>query len=225
VKAPPYNETGGPDEEITMELNYDDAVAFVSSFVQADPLHRPVHLVGHSMGGFAIQKIGARRPELVKSLTLIGTSSDPESGETKSLEKQFFGWFVHWFGINRFIIRSLLEIFFDESFPREQPLEAQYWEDFFMRNSHNSLFRSLQGVWDRPDTTHLMAKIVAPTLIIHGQNDKAINIELARKLHENIVGSEIMVVQNAGHQVPQEKPDLVITRMKEFLLKVEGQSL
>ncbi len=38
----------------------------------------PVHYVGLSMGGFVGMRLAAHRPELLRSLTLLDTSADPE---------------------------------------------------------------------------------------------------------------------------------------------------
>ena len=40
---------------------------------------QPVHFVGLSMGGFVGMRLGARRPELLKTLTLIETAADGAS--------------------------------------------------------------------------------------------------------------------------------------------------
>jgi pimeloyl-ACP methyl ester carboxylesterase len=44
----------------------------------------PVHYAGLSMGGFVGLRLAARRPDLVRSLTLIDTSAGPEDPEKVS---------------------------------------------------------------------------------------------------------------------------------------------
>src|SRR5512138_526023 len=58
---------------IGMELVWQDAVALLTKLGTG-----PVHFVGLSMGGFVAMRMGARRPDLVRSLILVETSSDPE---------------------------------------------------------------------------------------------------------------------------------------------------
>src|SRR4051812_460128 len=63
--------TSGGDYE--MDTLFTDAVALIEHLGVA-----PVHWVGLSMGGFVGQRIGARRGELLRSLTLLDTSADRE---------------------------------------------------------------------------------------------------------------------------------------------------
>src|SRR5262245_45532848 len=61
---------------IGMELVWQDAVALLTALRTG-----PVHFAGLSMGGFVAMRMGARRPDLVKTLILLETSSDPEPAE------------------------------------------------------------------------------------------------------------------------------------------------
>src|SRR6478609_2640126 len=56
-----------------MERLTDDAVRLIAKLDAA-----PCHFVGLSMGGFVGMRIAARRPELLRSLTLIETAADGE---------------------------------------------------------------------------------------------------------------------------------------------------
>jgi 3-oxoadipate enol-lactonase len=56
-----------------METLAEDAAQLIEALGCA-----PCHFVGLSMGGFAGMRLTARRPELIRSLTLLETSADPE---------------------------------------------------------------------------------------------------------------------------------------------------
>jgi len=62
-----------------MEMIYADGVALINALKL--PL---VHFVGLSMGGFVGMRIGARHPELLKSLVLLDTSADAEPARESS---------------------------------------------------------------------------------------------------------------------------------------------
>jgi len=63
-------------ECIGMELVWKDAVALLEKLGTG-----AVHFCGLSMGGFVGMRMAARRPDLVRSLMLLETSSDPEPTE------------------------------------------------------------------------------------------------------------------------------------------------
>src|SRR4051794_3254342 len=58
---------------IGMELVWQDAVQVIERLVAG-----PVLFCGLSMGGFVAMRRAARRPDLVRALLLLETSSDPE---------------------------------------------------------------------------------------------------------------------------------------------------
>jgi len=59
----------------------------------------PCHFVGLSMGGFVGMRLAIRRPELIKSLTLIETSADPEPKENVPKYKRM-AFIARLFGLN-----------------------------------------------------------------------------------------------------------------------------
>jgi 3-oxoadipate enol-lactonase len=68
---------GGGDAD--MDALTEDAAAIIESLNAG-----PVHYVGLSMGGFVGIRLGARRPELLRSLALLDTSSGPEDPDNVS---------------------------------------------------------------------------------------------------------------------------------------------
>src|SRR5574337_1936977 len=63
-------------EHIGMELVWQDAVQLLEKLAGG-----PVHFCGLSMGGFVAMRMAASRPDLVRSLILLETSSLPEPRE------------------------------------------------------------------------------------------------------------------------------------------------
>ncbi|MCW2750138.1 MAG: alpha/beta hydrolase, partial [Aeromicrobium sp.] len=68
---------GGGDAD--MDTLTEDAAAVIEGLNAG-----PVHYVGLSMGGFVGIRLGARRPELLRSLALLDTSSGPEDPDNVS---------------------------------------------------------------------------------------------------------------------------------------------
>ena len=61
--------------------------------------------------------------------------------------------------------------------------------------------------------------IVAPTLVIAGEQDNLIPACYARRMAQQIRGSEFMLVPGCGHNPFVEHPGLVLPRITEFLMR------
>lgn len=67
------------------------------------------------------------------------------------------------------------------------------------------------------DVTDQLSKIKVPTLIIHGNQDFAIDLKMARLLHEKIPNSTLKIMEGIGHCTMMEKPDEFNKIVLEFL--------
>ena len=59
-------------------------------------------------------------------------------------------------------------------------------------------------------------KIKCPTMILSGDKDKMISIEKAKELHQNIVGSRLEIVSEAGHMLSSEEVVQVRKVLSDF---------
>lgn len=60
------------------------------------------------------------------------------------------------------------------------------------------------------------AKIATPTLIMWGSHDFGMRPSMGKELHDLIDGSELEIVQGAGHNLPCEMPQLFSDRVTAF---------
>jgi pimeloyl-ACP methyl ester carboxylesterase len=56
-----------------------------------------------------------------------------------------------------------------------------------------------------------------PTLVIWGLHDKALPVALAHGIAEQIPHARVETIPDAGHFVPEERPERVAQLLKEFL--------
>jgi 3-oxoadipate enol-lactonase len=49
------------------------------------------------------------------------------------------------------------------------------------------------------DQTHLLSRIRTPTLILVGEDDPSTTVEHSETIHGEIVGSKLVVLENAAH--------------------------
>ncbi|MDP1715071.1 MAG: alpha/beta hydrolase [Anaerolineales bacterium] len=67
------------------------------------------------------------------------------------------------------------------------------------------------------DVTDQLEKIKIPGLVVCGAEDKMMPLKHSQSLHEGIVNSQFHVLENAGHMVMLEQPDLVANLLKQFM--------
>ena len=83
--------------------------------------------------------------------------------------------------------------------------DAMYW-----------MQRALNFDFAIPDVTRIKS-VTAPTLIIWGRDDRVANVRTASRFQQDIAGSQLAVIDGAGHMVHEEKPDAVNHAITSFL--------
>jgi pimeloyl-ACP methyl ester carboxylesterase len=78
------------------------------------------------------------------------------------------------------------------------------------------LQRGLNFDFALPDPTRIKS-VATPTLIIWGREDKVIDLRTAARFHQDIAGSQLVVIDEAGHVTHEEKPDAVNRAISAFL--------
>jgi pimeloyl-ACP methyl ester carboxylesterase len=79
---------------------------------------------------------------------------------------------------------------------------------------------ALRGRAERMDYSPLLEQIHVPTLIIVGDQDAYTPVPDARFMHERIAGSELVVVDDAGHMPNLEQPAAFNSALSKFLARV-----
>jgi len=174
----------------------------------------PCHLAGLSMGGFIAMRVAARNPELVKSLTLMETSSEPEVFKFKY---NILKTITKWFGASA-VANKVMPIMFGQSFLNDPSKkdEVQYWRNELVSNK-KTIAKAIAGVIDRNGITEELGNIQAPTLIIVGDEDVATPPEKARNIKLKIPQANLALIKKAGHSSTIEEPKQVIDAMEIFL--------
>jgi pimeloyl-ACP methyl ester carboxylesterase len=75
----------------------------------------------------------------------------------------------------------------------------------------------LEAMKNRPDSTAGLSSIDVPTLVLVGDHDQLSSPDVARAMHEEIPGSHLAVLPNAGHLTNLEVPDAFNQALGDFL--------
>jgi len=76
---------------------------------------------------------------------------------------------------------------------------------------------ALRGMAERPDHTYLLARILAPTLIMVGSEDQVTPLTDAQVMQREIRGSRLEVIEGAGHVSNMERPSEFNHVLRDFL--------
>lgn len=195
---------------IDMELVWQDATLLLERLAGG-----PVHFCGLSMGGFVGMRMAARRPELLRSLTLIETSADEEMPD-KVRRYRLLTRIVRHFG-PRLVMKRVLPIMFGKAIltdPARREEIARYTEVMARRRD---IWRAVNGVIDRAPVASELPRIKAPTLIIVGEDDTATPTDKSDRMTAAIAGSRLVRIPGAGHSSTVEDPRAVNAAMESFL--------
>lgn len=167
------------------------------------------HIVGHSQGFLSALELVANRPELVKSLTGVGTAAaipvNPMLIETaqKSAAKAAdmmlqwgFGPAVH-MGVS--------------PTPGMQPIAIGK-----QIMSANPLAVDLQSCADYQGGAAAASKVSAPTAMILGGQDKMTPLKAGKAVAAEL-GAQLTVLPEFGHMLPIEAPKQVLSALRDFI--------
>lgn len=166
------------------------------------------HLVGRSMGGMIAQIAASEYPERILSLTSIMSSTGNPSLPSASQEVMAMltrsapnpledeaGFLAHSLAFARRIASPGYP--FDEEAHRSLILEET-------RRAYDptSFGRQIAAIAAAGDLRPLLAKITVPSLIVHGVDDALIPAACGRDTASSIRGSEFMLIDGMGHDLP-----------------------
>jgi 3-oxoadipate enol-lactonase len=195
---------------IDMELVWKDAVALLEALGTG-----AVHFCGLSMGGFVAMRMAARRPDLVRSLILIETSSDPEPIENIA-RYRLLTRVVKLLGPR--VVRSrVAPIMLGASTLADGARrdEVARWTDLMTRR--RDIWKAVNGVIDRAGVHDELARITARTVVIVGEEDVATTPPKAEKIVQGIRGATLARIPHAGHSSTVEQPGAVNAAIDQFL--------
>jgi proline iminopeptidase len=164
------------------------------------------HIVGASMGGMIAQTLAASTPGKVLTLTSIMSSSGarrlpaarPEAmrailskpadpGSTAALVDHYVG-----------VMRTIGSPGFETPEPELRAALARS----LTRSFHPSgTARQMLAIIASGDRSKLLAKITAPTLVIHGKEDPLVPVECGRDTQAKIPRATLQVIAGMGHDL------------------------
>jgi pimeloyl-ACP methyl ester carboxylesterase len=190
---------GGSSGQVpdSVEAMAEDAFAFIKALG-----FDKIDIFSFSLGGMVAQALVARHPNLVRKLILTGTG--PAGGKdidkvrgvtyfdilratlTGSDPKEFL--FFNRDATGRVAARAFVNRLKERTVKRDVPVKI------------TALQTQLKAIekWGRTSPQDL-SKVIQPTLIANGDNDRMVPSVLSTDMHSRIKGSELIIYPDSGH--------------------------
>jgi 3-oxoadipate enol-lactonase len=177
----------------------------------------PCVLGGLSMGGYVAMAYCQKYPMDLKGLMLVDTKAEADTsagkeGRMKMIElvrKQGSGA----------VAEEMMPKMLSPKTPRSGLQVAQKLRQIMEACPAQTIEHALLALRDRPDRTEMLASIAVPVLIVVGQADAITPPQVAQAMNEKIPRAELVVIPDAGHMSPMEKPTEMNDATRRFLEK------
>ncbi len=186
-------------------------------FVNAIGL-RKFHLIGNSMGGFVTALYADQYPEQVQSIGLFnnaGIRPRVENQMTLALKR----------GDNPLLLQSVEDFdrllnFVMEKRPFIPPLAKKVIaERTLAQRDFNALIYEQYQADRARGLEPVIARLKAPTLILWGRQDRAIDVSVVNIMRDLKPDAEVAILDDTGHLPMIERPALTAQRYVSFVAK------
>lgn len=209
-----------PPGPYSTELLADDA----ASVLEARGLER-ADVYGHSLGGYIALTLALRRPELVRSLVLVGTGPGgaghlPPPPETLAVWRSGAGLPLD------DAVRLAFPTSFAPGWPDEHPDEYAAWLAARLDPpTPGACWLAQAEAADRYKDVGVAAeRIDLPALVVHGELDGVVPVANGRLLASRMPQAELVVLEGRGHAPMLEDPPGFSALVCEFLDRAAASS-
>jgi non-heme chloroperoxidase len=209
--APDQRGHGDSDKPVCC-YTANDYAADIDAFMEAVGIEEAT-LVGDSSGGLIAQRVALDYPARVSRLVLIGSPTTlvnneivRELGEEtlSKLEDPVSPEFAREFVLGTFH-QPVPEEFLEMALSQSLKVPARVWRDYW------------EGVARTVDDTSRLGEIVAPTLILWGEQDTLLPREEQERRAAVIPDATLKVYPDTGHLAHWVRPEWVVRDLEAFI--------
>lgn len=219
IDLPGYGDSIAPDD---FSYTVEDMSDVLADFVIKENL-RNVTLVANSLGSAIALLAAIRRKDLysrIAAFCIIDGICYPQDFPyfVSLLRLPLLGELITEAVPSYLQVRSVLGYCYYDSRLITSSQVAGYAKPMARPQVREALRKTARAI----DAAHLakytsaFGTIRLPTLLIWGEADKVVPVELGRRLHQDMRGSTLTIIPNCGHLPQEEKPEAVIAAIEEF---------
>jgi pimeloyl-ACP methyl ester carboxylesterase len=214
IDLPPFGNSAKSNKFI---YSYDNLAKTVISLLDYLNIQN-IYLIGHSMGGQIALNVMKKEPSLAKKGILLCSSGYLEKMNRPVMlvsHIPFFHWYVKLY-LKRSGLRRNLENVVHDAAMIDDEMMSGYLNPFLDNDIFKALTRMIRDREGDLSTQELNA-IQTPCLLIWGKHDRVVPLSVGRRLAKDIPNSKLVVLEDTGHLVPEEKPKEVLGYIHSFI--------
>ncbi|WP_375090626.1 alpha/beta fold hydrolase [Peribacillus sp. RS7] len=215
IDLPPFGQSG---KDYRYTYSFRNIAKSVVLFLEGKNI-RKFSLIGHSMGGQISLQLIKSYPDLVDHAILLAGSGYQPGYSEKMKMVSYLPFFS--FGIKRYLQKSGIEKNLKNVVHDPAMIDDEMRQGYlgpFIKN--HDIFRALGRMLRDKEVDLLkedLSDIHTPCLLIWGRHDRVVPLNIGQRLHDDLPNSELVVIEDTGHLLPEEKPEEVYQLIKGFL--------
>lgn len=202
-----------PRDQLDMDTLSEDAAALIEALGLA-----PCTFVGNSMGGFVALRLASRRPDLLSSAVVMGTSADVEEA-VESMDE--LGEILRHQGMGP-VLDAVLQFMMSDT-TLHDPSRAGVLADVkaLLISRTPEYADAVWNIAHRKGILDELSGIRIPLLVVAGTEDHTYPPPKSRQIAELVPGARLEVLERTGHVHALENPEAVNRLLEAHLADVE----
>ena len=175
------------------------------------------NIAGLSYGSLVAQHIALLYPKKIHKLILMSTFAH-KTPYYEAIETAW--WNALKVGGYSLMLDVMLPSVLGENYFKNPiiPIDLMKQARTDANNDSNALFKLMSATKERPDYRPMLNKITTPTLIIHGEKDLLLSVQMATEVHKAIPNSIFEIIPNVGHTLNLEAVSQTSQLILTFLI-------
>jgi pimeloyl-ACP methyl ester carboxylesterase/class 3 adenylate cyclase len=176
-------------------------------------------LIGFSEGGSQALLTAARHPERVSAVVSIdgwarliaAEDDDPSLGVPEDRLRATMARAIEHWGVGK-------EVAIFVPSRRDDPLFIERWAHYTRRAASPRALEAYGRMLAELDIRDVLADVRAPTLLLHAEGDRVVDVEQSRYLARHLPDARLVVLPGADHLPFISHPELVLEEIQHHLL-------
>ncbi|MGJ7910412.1 alpha/beta fold hydrolase [Neobacillus sp. LXY-1] len=214
IDLPPFGKSAKCNRYV---YSYKNLAQTVIKLIESFGIKKSI-FIGHSMGGQIVLNILHMVPDLAEKAVLLCSSSYLKRAKLPLILTSYlpyFHRFVKYYFARTGVKKNLQSALYNQSIITDEMVDG-YLQPFLQDEIFVALTRMLRHrEGDLPP--EILKQIKTPCLLIWGDHDQSMPLEVGEKLNRDLINSELIVLKETGHALPEERPVEVYEYIMNFL--------